>query len=61
MKSSGEILKELSGDINISTVAASTGVMTQAIWNYENDIRVPRDDVKQKLADYYKTSVEMIF
>lgn len=57
----GQKLIELRGDRDIDEVANSIGVTKQAIWNYENDKRVPRDDIKKKIADYYKKSVSYIF
>ena len=57
----GQKLIALRGDKEIDEVANSIGVTKQAIWNYENDKRVPRDDIKKKIADYYKKSVSYIF
>lgn len=57
----GQKLIALRGDKDIDEVANSIGVTKQAIWNYENDKRVPRDDIKKKIADYYKKSVSYIF
>lgn len=57
----GQKLIALRGDRDIDEVANSIGVTKQAIWNYENDKRVPRDDIKKKIADYYKKSVSYIF
>ena len=49
------------GDIPRETVANAIGVSVSAIAMYENGARVPRDEVKIKLADYYKTSVQELF
>lgn len=57
----GKKLINLRGDKDIEDVANAIGVTKQAIWNYENDKRIPRDDIKKKIADYYKTSVSYIF
>ena len=57
----GQKLIALRGERDIDEVANSIGVTKQAIWNYENDKRVPRDDIKKKIADYYKKSVSFIF
>lgn len=57
----GQKLIKLRDDKEIEDVANAIGVSKQAIWNYENDKRIPRDDIKKKIADYYKTSVENIF
>ena len=61
MKTIGQKLIALRGEQDIDIVAKSIGVTKQAIWNYENDKRIPRDDIKRKIANYYKTSVESIF
>lgn len=61
MKTIGQKLIALRGEQDIDMVAKSIGVTKQAIWNYENDKRIPRDDIKRKIAKYYKTSVESIF
>lgn len=61
MQTIGQKLIELRGDRDIDEVANSIGVTKQAIWNYENDKRVPRDDIKKKIADYYNKSVSYIF
>lgn len=61
MKTIGQKLIALRGEQDIDIVANSIGVTKQAIWNYENDKRIPRDDIKRKIAKYYKTSVESIF
>lgn len=57
----GKKLINLRGNKDIEDVANAIGVTKQAIWNYENDKRIPRDDIKKKIADYYKTSVSYIF
>ena len=57
----GEKLIELRGDKSIETVAKATDVTTQAIWNYENNKRVPRDEIKIRLAAYYGVPVGEIF
>ena len=45
----GQKLIALRGDRDIDEVPNSIGVTKQAIWNYENDKRVPRDDIKKKM------------
>lgn len=57
----GEKLIELRGNKSIETVAKATDVTTQAIWNYENNKRVPRDEIKIRLATYYGVPVGEIF
>lgn len=42
-------------------VATAVGVSLSAITMYEIGARVPRDEIKVKLADYYKTTVQALF
>lgn len=56
-----ERLRKLRGDKSISTVAADIGITPAALSNYEQGIRIPRDEIKVKIAKYYKKSVEYIF
>ena len=49
------------GDIPRETVAKALGISVSAIAMYENGARIPRDEVKVKLANYYKTSVQALF
>lgn len=57
----GERLRELRGTRSQEEVAAAIGVSQSAICAYEKDERVPRDDVKKRIANYYKRSVAFIF
>lgn len=57
----GTILRKLRGDRTVDEVANAVGVTKQAISNYENNIRVPRDEIKVKLAEYFETTVGEIF
>ena len=61
MKTIGEKLIKLRGEKSVKEVAEALDVTTQAIWNYENDIRVPRDEIKVKIAKLYNSSVQEIF
>ncbi len=54
-------LRELRGYTPRRVVAADIGISEAALTAYESGARVPRDEVKIKLADYYKTTVEAIF
>lgn len=42
-------------------VAAAVGISISAIGMYEIGARVPRDEIKVKLADYYGLSVQELF
>lgn len=57
----GEKLRELRGTRTIEDVAKSLGVSPSALSMYENDNRIPRDEVKIRIAKYYKKSVQSIF
>lgn len=60
-KEIGERLRKLRGDESREVVAIAAGVTSQAISNYELGIRIPSDDVKCKLADHFKRTVQEIF
>ena len=57
----GEILKDLRGNTPIGEVAEAVGVSKSAMHMYERSERRPRDEVKVRIAEYYKTTVEAIF
>lgn len=42
-------------------VAAAVGVSLSAIAMYENGERVPRDETKVKIADYFGMTVQELF
>ena len=54
-------LRKLRGKVSRQTVADAIGVTRSAIAMYEQGVRVPRDEIKVKLAKYFKTTVEAIF
>lgn len=56
-----EVLKRLRGDKTRKEVAAAVGITERALKSYELGDRIPRDDVKQKLANYYGESVTYLF
>jgi len=57
----GEKLKELRGDRTLDEVSKSIGVSISALGMYETGQRIPRDEIKLKIADYYRVGVEKIF
>ncbi|MFR4400943.1 MAG: helix-turn-helix transcriptional regulator [Peptococcus niger] len=57
----GETLVELRGDRTQEEVAKAIGVTKSAISMYENNERIPRDEIKRKMAAYFNVSVERIF
>lgn len=54
-------LREARGNTPRSEVAEAVGITVSAISMYENGNRVPRDEVKIKLARYYGVSIQDIF
>lgn len=54
-------LTELRGNIPRELVAKECGITVSALSNYENGIRIPRDEVKVRIARFYKKTVQSIF
>lgn len=57
----GERLKALRGNRTQKEVAEALGVTMMAVSLYESGERMPRDEIKVKLANYYKKSVTSLF
>lgn len=57
----GERLRELRGDRPQQEVADAVGTSKMAISMYERGVRVPSDNVKVALAQYFGTTVETLF
>ena len=56
-----DILKELRGNKSQAEIASSVGVTKSAWAMYERGERVPRDEVKVKIAKHFGKSVQEIF
>ena len=56
-----ERLRIARGETPRQQVAEAVGITVSAISMYENGDRIPRDEVKVKLARYYKRSVQELF
>ena len=54
----GKKLKELRGKRSVTEVAKAVNVSHSSISMYEIGERIPRDDVKIKLAKYFGVSVD---
>jgi len=54
-------LVQLRGDKPRKEVAADLGISVSALSMYENGHRMPRDDVKKRIAVYYSKTVEELF
>lgn len=57
----GKRLCALRGERTQETVAEACGISVSAIAMYEAGKRIPRDEIKVKIARYYNTTVEAIF
>ena len=57
----GEKLVSLRGEKTQEEVANALGITQESISFYENGKRIPSDEVKIKLAEYYGTTVQAIF
>ena len=55
------VLKRLRGEKTRKEVAEAIGITERALKSYELGDRIPRDDVKQKIANYYGMSVTYLF
>lgn len=58
---SGEKLRNLRGKNSRRKVAEELGISYSSYVKYERNERIPRDDIKTKIAKYYRTSVQDIF
>lgn len=56
-----ERLRELRGDKSQREVAEAVGTTAMAISLYESGDRVPKDEIKIRLARYYETTVDALF
>jgi putative transcriptional regulator len=60
-KTIGQRLIELRGNKERTEVAKDINISVSALSNYENALRIPRDEIKVSLARYYGKTVEEIF
>lgn len=59
--STGAKLKALRGDKTQKKVAEDLGITKSALAMYERDERVPRDEIKVRIAEYYGETVQFLF
>lgn len=57
----GERLRKLRGDVPREIVAAECNISVSALAMYETGNRIPRDEIKVALAQYYGISVGDLF
>lgn len=57
----GEILRELRGNKSQEITAKEIGITKSSLAMYERNERVPRDEVKVRIANYFHKTVGEIF
>lgn len=57
----GKKLVALRGKRSQAEVAEAIGVTPSAYSQYERGERIPRDEIKKRIAEYYRRSVNTIF
>ena len=57
----GKKLVELRGDKKQDDVVKAVGISRSALSMYECGERIPRDEIKMKLAEFYGTTVQELF
>ena len=57
----GKKLKETRGDKPREAVAEALGISLSALAMYERGERIPRDEIKIKIASYYGKTVQELF
>lgn len=59
--SAGEMLRQLRGEQTQVEVATAIGITKSSWAMYERGERVPRDEVKRRIAAYFGKTVQEIF
>ena len=57
----GNRLKELRGNESQKRVSDAIGVLQSTYCMYETGQRIPSDEVKKRIADYFHSTVQDIF
>lgn len=57
----GQRLTIMRGKEPRANVAKACGISISALGMYETGRRIPRDKIKVKLAEHYKTTVQQLF
>jgi DNA-binding XRE family transcriptional regulator len=57
----GQRLRSLRGDESLESVAKTIGISQKSLEDYEAGRRIPRDEVKSRLASHYGQSVRALF
>lgn len=57
----GNVLIYLRGNKSREEVASALNISVSALAMYENGHRIPRDEIKVRIAEYYHRTVQEIF
>jgi transcriptional regulator with XRE-family HTH domain len=57
----GARLREIRGSQSLKTVAHALKISPSAYSMYEQGERIPRDEIKKRIADYFGTTVQDLF
>lgn len=57
----GEVLKSLRGEVSQEEIARRIGITKSSWAMYERNERIPRDEIKIRIATYFGKSVQEIF
>ena len=60
-KEIGQRVRELRGKRGFRSTAAQLGISSSSLAMYERGERIPRDEVKSKIAKFYGQTVQVIF
>lgn len=60
-KAIGQKLRALRGTLDAKSVADALEISTSALFMYERGERIPRDQVRKRIAHYFGKTVEEIF
>lgn len=57
----GDKIRSIRGELSQREFAERLAISIAAVSMYENNMRVPRDELKKKIADYAGKTVQEIF
>ena len=57
----GQRLRQLRATRTMDEVARACGISVSALGMYETGQRIPRDEIKVKLARFFNVSIELLF
>lgn len=60
-KTIGMILRDLRGDKTQEEIATALGITKSSWAMYERDERIPRDEIKVRIAQYFGKSIQELF